>query len=266
MRRLLATATLAWLMVATFGSLATAGIDPGVADTIRFDPVVWNGDTAFSTAIYTATDQDLKQATIVLGWSSNKIGIDSVSIVGSRWATQVTTPAGYFVADTGRVGGTASPTRYVIGFLPFTPLLPSGSGPVCRVFWKRTGPVVTDPTIVVDSSTSTNATSVTISTLFGNSPYPAGNFIPVVMPDTIHITPCLCDHQGDINSDLAIDVFDVIGVIGIAFSGDPDVHDPLCPATRGDVNFDSAVDVFDVIYLIAAAFSGGANPVNPCTP
>ncbi len=80
------------------------------------------------------------------------------------------------------------------------------------------------------------------------------------------VSTCNCPYQGDINADLSIDVFDVIGAIGIAFSGDSDTRDPACPKNRGDVNNDGATDVFDVIYLIAAAFSGGPNPVDPCNP
>lgn len=75
---------------------------------------------------------------------------------------------------------------------------------------------------------------------------------------------CDCPHQGDTNGDGVIDVFDVIGLIEIAFSGAPDPQDPQCPKTRGDVNSDSVTDVFDVIYLITTAFSGGPDPVNPC--
>ncbi len=84
---------------------------------------------------------------------------------------------------------------------------------------------------------------------------------------TIRITVvsgCACPNQGDINGDAVIDVFDVIGVIGIAFSGETDPQDAGCPKTRGDANNDGATDVFDVIYLIATAFSGGPNPVDPC--
>ena len=77
---------------------------------------------------------------------------------------------------------------------------------------------------------------------------------------------CNCPKQGDINGDAVIDVFDVIGVIGIAFSGDPDPQDAGCPKTRGDVDNNGVTDVFDVIYIIATAFSGGPNPVNPCGP
>jgi hypothetical protein len=77
-------------------------------------------------------------------------------------------------------------------------------------------------------------------------------------------TFCDCPNQGDISLNGLIDVFDVIGVIGIAFSGDPESQDPWCPRTRGDVNNDGVTDVFDVIYLIGTAFSGGAAPVNPC--
>jgi hypothetical protein len=77
---------------------------------------------------------------------------------------------------------------------------------------------------------------------------------------------CSCPKQGDINGDAVIDVFDVIDVIGIAFSGSPDPKDPDCPNTRGDVDNSGVSDVFDVIYLIATAFSGGANPIDPCGP
>jgi hypothetical protein len=83
---------------------------------------------------------------------------------------------------------------------------------------------------------------------------------------TILLTDCFCLEQGDINDDSMIDVFDVIGVIGVAFSGDPDPQDPACATTRGDVNSDGVTDVFDVIYLIATAFSGGAPPIDPCAP
>lgn len=77
---------------------------------------------------------------------------------------------------------------------------------------------------------------------------------------------CNCPNQGDVNNDLAIDVFDVIQLIAIAFGGGTDVQDPNCPTTRGDViNNDYAVDVFDVIQGIAIAFSGGA-PADPCVP
>jgi hypothetical protein len=77
---------------------------------------------------------------------------------------------------------------------------------------------------------------------------------------------CNCPHQGDIASDGVIDVFDVIGLIDIAFSGGTDIHDPGCPRTRADVDNNGVPDVFDVIYIIATAFSGGAMPVDPCGP
>jgi hypothetical protein len=76
---------------------------------------------------------------------------------------------------------------------------------------------------------------------------------------------CDCPHQGDVINDNFIDVFDVIQVIAIAFSGGSDFTDPACPTSRGDVNNDGAADVFDVIQIIAVAFSGGT-VTNPCTP
>jgi hypothetical protein len=65
---------------------------------------------------------------------------------------------------------------------------------------------------------------------------------------------------GDLNGDGAVDVFDVVALIGAAFQGLP----PPTGYARADVNGDCVVDVFDVIYLIDYTFSGGAAPVPGC--
>jgi hypothetical protein len=87
---------------------------------------------------------------------------------------------------------------------------------------------------------------------------------------TVEACGCNCPYQGDVapqpSGDGFIDVFDIIEVINIAFSGAPDIQDPMCPKTRADVNNDGFTDVFDLIYLIATAFSGGPMPVDPCEP
>jgi hypothetical protein len=78
-------------------------------------------------------------------------------------------------------------------------------------------------------------------------------------------TGCDCSLHGDPITDGALDVFDVISVIGAAFSGQVSVVDPTCPhAGREDFNCDCAIDVFDVIAFIEAVFSGGQGPCNPC--
>jgi hypothetical protein len=255
------------LVLATLsGVTSSAGTDPGMRDTLWFDSVTWDGDTAFSTTMYTATDEALKHATIILGWSSPKIGIDSVSLIGSRWAAEVSGGNGFFVTDTGRVGGVKSATHYNISFIPFTTQLPTGSGPVCRIFWRRSGAVVTDPFIVVDSSATSSGTSSVNTTMFGTSAQPAGNFVSVFKPDTIRVFKCLCPSQGDLTGDGVINVNDVLAVIRTAFSNGPDIHDPYCPRSRADVTGEGIVNVNDVLYLIKTAFSNGPAPVNPCAP
>lgn len=62
--------------------------------------------------------------------------------------------------------------------------------------------------------------------------------------------------RGDLNSDGAIDVFDIVRLIDVAFSG----ASPACPENLSDVNCDLAIDVFDLIYLIEYTFSGGPPP------
>jgi len=266
MRRILLTVVLATIAVASLGVTASAGTDPGVSDTIWFEAASWDGDTTFSTAVYTATDEALKHATIILGWSTVGVGIDSVSLIGSRWAAEVTGGNGFFVSDTGRVGGVKSPTRYNISFIPFTSLLPTGSGLVCRIYWKRSGAIVTDPIIVVDSATTSSGTSSLSTTMFGTSAQPAGNFVAVVKPDTIQVFPCICPSQGDLAQNGIIDINDVLGLIKTAFTNGPDFQDPYCPRTRADVTGEGTVNVNDVLYLIKTAFTNGPPAVNPCAP
>jgi hypothetical protein len=63
-------------------------------------------------------------------------------------------------------------------------------------------------------------------------------------------------NRGDLNSDFGIDVFDIVKLIDIVFSGGA----PSCPDYLTDVNCDGSSDVFDLIYLIEYAFSGGPPP------
>jgi hypothetical protein len=63
-------------------------------------------------------------------------------------------------------------------------------------------------------------------------------------------------NRGELNGDAAIDVFDIVRLIDIAFSGGA----PACPGNMSDVNCDDVTDVFDLIYLIEYTFSGGAPP------
>jgi hypothetical protein len=77
---------------------------------------------------------------------------------------------------------------------------------------------------------------------------------------------CYCPKQGDINDDGVIDVFDVVGVIDIAFLHEPSPQDARCPSQRADADNNGLVDVFDVIYMIGTAFQHGPVPVDPCGP
>jgi hypothetical protein len=61
--------------------------------------------------------------------------------------------------------------------------------------------------------------------------------------------------RGDVNTDGAIDVFDIVLLIDVLFSGRL-----ACPGNLADVNCDDVADVFDLIYLIEYTFSGGPPP------
>jgi len=98
----------------------------------------------------------------------------------------------------------------------------------------------------------------------GSAQYTDDQVVTIVVPPG----PCSCPHQGDIDADGCIDVFDFIAVTGIAFSDGTDPQDAGCPTTRGDVdrvNSPGVTDVFDVITEIDIAFSD-ATAADPCAP
>ena len=65
---------------------------------------------------------------------------------------------------------------------------------------------------------------------------------------------------GDANSDVIVDISDVVYLIAYIFSGGL----APSPLVAGDANCDSIVDISDVVYLIAYIFSGGLAPCKVC--
>ncbi len=251
-------------VVCGFAVNALAGVDPGARDSVWLEDVVWDGDTSFATELYTETDDTLKQATIVLMWSSNEIQIDSVSLIGSRWETQVTGGDGFFVATYGEVGGVPSDVHYNISFLPFGQLLPTGSGLACRIHWSKTT-TVTEELFTVDTST-TSSGSVVNTTLFGTSSLEEDNFVPAFDGGEIDAILCDCPLQADITGDAIRDAVDLNMLINIIFFNAPDVQDPQCPNTRSDLNCDTFADAVDLNLMIELLFFNGPEPCDPCQP
>ena len=233
-----ACATIIILVCAVFVSNTIAGSDPGVRDSVWFDDVEWNGDSAFATTLYAETDSELKHATLVLSWSTTEIQIDSVSLIGSRWLTQVDGDSGVLVATQGLVGGVPSAVHYNIAFLPFGPLLPTGSGAVCTIHWSKTGGMASGGVITIDSSTTTSGGSVVNSTLFGTSALPDDNYVPAFAPGAITVIPCSCPNQSDYDVDGFLTALDLSTNIDILFAGFPEPQDPNCFAGRADFDCD----------------------------
>ena len=65
---------------------------------------------------------------------------------------------------------------------------------------------------------------------------------------------------GDPNQDAAVDVSDVVYLIGYIFGGGPEPS----PRASGDANCDAAVDISDAVYLIGYIFGGGPAPCDQC--
>lgn len=264
MKKLALAAVLVFAWGAVSGSLV-AGPDPGARDSIWFDNVEWNGDTAFVTTLYTETDDPLKHATIILSWTTSEIQVDSVSLAGSRWATQVDGDSGIFVATQGLVNDVPSPVHYNISYLPFGTLLATGSGAVGTIHWSRSGGTASEGTITVDSSTTTSGGgAVQNTTLFGTSALPDDNFVPAFTTASITVIPCVCPNQADYDVDGFLTALDLGACIDVLFGGLTDPQDPDCPATRSDFDCDGFATALDLGGLIDHLFASGTGPCDPC--
>ncbi len=258
MRQLVLAASLV-LVCSFFTGNVVAGTDPGARDSIWVDNVEWNGDSSFATTVYATTDSELKQATIILAWSSTQIAIDSVSLVGSRWATEVDGDSGVLVATQGLISGVPSPVNYNISFLPFGALLP-----VCTIHWSKTGGIVSAGMITIDSSTTTSGGSVQNSNLFGTSALPDDNFVPGFGAGSITVNSCSCPYQCDYDQSGFLDALDLGNMIDVLFAGKPDINDPNCPTTRMDFDASGFADALDLGKLIDHLFAGAPGPTDPC--
>lgn len=78
------------------------------------------------------------------------------------------------------------------------------------------------------------------------------------------VRPCAC--HADPFCDGAINIQDVVEVIGIAFRGVPPLASENCPALDEDVDCSGNIDVLDVVHVIAVAFRGQPDTGEFCRP
>ena len=126
------------------------------------------------------------------------------------------------------------------------PLLPYTNGILIKVV----GTVFCNiPDTLHDRTVFVNADS--IGTFFSN---PKGELITPFSFTSGSVTIKPTRH-GDLNADGIVDVFDILRLISVAFSGGQ-----ACPASDADVNCSGQIDVFDVLRLINYTFSNGIPP------
>jgi hypothetical protein len=87
---------------------------------------------------------------------------------------------------------------------------------------------------------------------------------PLTVSIDFSVAPCNC--HADPVCDGAIDVLDVVDVIGIAFRGMSSVPSESCPALDEDVDCSGNIDVLDVVHVIAVGFRGQAEDGEFCQP
>jgi hypothetical protein len=74
--------------------------------------------------------------------------------------------------------------------------------------------------------------------------------------DDIHLIGYVC---GDVNTDLVVNVSDVVYLIAFVFGDGP----PPVPEASGDVDCNGSTNVSDVVFLIEFVFGDGPNPCDP---
>ena len=262
MKRILPSALLClglilWSLVgASPASAQTWKADPGFPDSLWIPSVDWRGDTVMALEVWTATDDSLQVAQIVVGWSNPALRLDSAKFNDGRWNV-----GGYHKWN--KLGTNNAVT---LAFLPTTKRLPPGSGVIARLFFGRDSAYTFDSDIDVDtvqvSTTPPLAPYQTVFSQVANDP-----FMPTVVSiGTVAFSPCICTHHGDVLDDGEPNALDLSFLIDALFAGGPlPPKDPDCPhINRGDYNCDNNLDALDLSLLIDYLFAGAAGPCDPC--
>lgn len=237
-------------------STQTWKFDPGIPDSVWIPSVDWRGDTLMALNVWTATDDSLLVAQIVVGWSNPALRLDSAKLNAGRW----------------NVGGYHQWTKLetnnavAIAYLPTTKRLPPGSGIVARLFFGRDSAYTFDSDIDVDTAQVSLAPPLapyqTVFTASANDP-----FLPsIIAVGTVAFSPCICTQHGDVFDDGEPNALDLSYLIDALFAGGTlPLKDPDCPHTnRGDFNCDNSLDALDLGLLIDYLFAGGIGPCDPC--
>ncbi|MCH8992562.1 MAG: S8 family serine peptidase, partial [Acidobacteria bacterium] len=141
-------------------------------------------------------------------------------------------------------------------------LLAAGTGVVAYLWLTAPYAALLGQTASVDSAWFGTTSHLILTSYFDNG-YPdyfSGGSV------TITGVACDCSFHGDLNGDGDINVFDIVGVVDVAFrEGDPAITDESCPHdTRADYNCDGEINVFDVVEAVDIAFREGSLSCDPC--
>jgi len=230
--------------------------DPGVPDSLWVPGVDWRGDTLFALDVWTATDDSLTVAQIVIGWPNPAMRLDSAKLNVGRWNV-----GGYH-----KWSKAGTNNAVALAYMPTTKRLPPGSGVIARLFFGRDSAYTFDADIPVDTAqiypSPPMASYQTVFSQAANDP-----FLPVhVEIGTVAFSPCICTHHGDVVGDGEPNSLDLGYMIDALFAGGPlPAKDPDCPhVNRGDYNCDNQIDAIDLGRLIDYLFAGAIGPCDPC--
>ncbi len=230
--------------------------DPGIPDSLWVPGVNWRGDTLFALDVWTATDDSLLVAQVVLEWSNPALRLDSVKLNVGRWNV-----GGYHKWT--RLGTTNAVT---LAFLPTTKRLPPGRGIIARLWFGRDSAYTFDADVAVDTAQIYPAPPLaSYQTVFSDEA--SEPFLPSsIVTGVVAYSPCICTHQGDLVEDGEPNALDLGYMIDALFAGGPlPATDPDCPLNRGEFSCDDNLDALDLSRLIDYLFAGGAGPCDPCS-
>lgn len=212
------------------------------ADTIAIDSVIIERGGTAEVAVRLTNTSLLRELQFAYTFDNDDgVDLDSFSVVGTR------TDYFYDVSLNGLSGQNQS-----IRFRPDDPAgggsnyLPPDTGAILKLFFSAE--VFATPGAVVEIDTTHIGSKTTDLTSIW------GELVPVIVPGKVVVNAC---GRGDVDCSGAIDVQDLVLLVGFMFQGGP----PPDPWYTGDVNGDGAgPSIDDLVYLVSYMFGGGPPP------
>lgn len=199
-----------------------------LADSMIGENITGEPNTQVEVNIYAANTIPISGLRIPVDYSGNlNLTLDSWTTTGCR--------TDYFDYANNVAAGSKKSVYLIYNTNPSTPDLEPGSGPVIKLTFS-----------IPSGATPDQGAQVSVEEFWSYVPQFFTDIIPDYTPQLVPGSVALPFDCGDVNGDLAVNIFDVTDIISYLYLQ----GDPLDPMKSADVNNDCTVNIFDVTSLI----------------